>query len=151
MNADLRVTVAICTWNRSRLLQQTLERMTHLVVPPGLWWELLVINNNSTDDTDQVVASFEQRLPLRLAFEPVPGLSHARNAVLRLAAGSYILWTDDDVLVSEGWLAAFVEAVRAHPSASSVRRPDRPVVRRKARPGPARGVPGPRDRLLRPG
>ena len=109
------------------MLRQTLERMTRLVVPPRIWWELLVVNNNSTDDTDRVVALFERRLPLRLVFEPVPGLSHARNTALRLAAGSYILWTDDDVLVAEGWLAAFVEAVRAHPSAAAYGGPIDPL------------------------
>jgi glycosyltransferase involved in cell wall biosynthesis len=118
VQADLRVTVVICTWNRASLLSETLERMTRLIVPPGVSWDLLIVNNNSTDETEAVATSFERRLPLRAVFEPVPGLSHARNTALRIATGDYILWTDDDVLVSEGWLMGFVEAIRAQPSAS---------------------------------
>ena len=47
----MRITVAICTWNRCELLRQTLEQMTKLVIPPRVVWELLVVNNNCTDDT----------------------------------------------------------------------------------------------------
>ena len=118
MADDIRVTVAICTWNRAELLELALERMARLVVPPDTWWELVVVNNNSTDNTDKVLERFERRLPLRRVFEPMPGLSNARNTALREAKGDYVLWTDDDVLVSEGWLGGFVESVRANPSAS---------------------------------
>ena len=48
------VTVAICTWNRSALLRETLDQFTRLRIPPGVSWELLIINNNSTDATDEV-------------------------------------------------------------------------------------------------
>ena len=50
----MEITVAICTWNRARLLDETLTHLAELVVPSGLEWELLVINNNCTDHTDEV-------------------------------------------------------------------------------------------------
>ena len=86
------VTVAICTWNRSPLLRTTLERMTELVVPADTAWEILVVNNNCTDDTDQVVAEFEGRLPIRMVNEPAPGKSHALNRATDDAAGRYLLY-----------------------------------------------------------
>ena len=104
------ISVAICTWNHSALLRQTLEQFTHLVIPPELEWELLVVNNNSTDATDDVIASFIGRLPIRRLFEPRPGLSNARNTAVREARGEYLLWTDDDSFVDERWLAAYAEA-----------------------------------------
>jgi glycosyltransferase involved in cell wall biosynthesis len=113
-----RLTVAICTWNRSALLQQTLERMTQLADPPGGPWELLVINNNSTDETEAVVSRFASRLPLRSVLESTPGLSHARNRAVAEARGEYLLFTDDDVLVDPGWLIAYDAAFRADPVAS---------------------------------
>ena len=57
-----RLTVAICTWNRCHLLQQTLEEMTKMTVPTGVDWELVVVNNNCSDATDEVIASFARRL-----------------------------------------------------------------------------------------
>ena len=113
-----RLTVAICTWNRSKLLGQTLERMTRLSVPAGLDWELVVVNNRSTDATDAVLASFAGRLPLRPVFEPVAGQSSARNAAVREARGEYIVWTDDDVLVDASWLAAYADAFERWPRAA---------------------------------
>jgi len=114
----MHVTVAICTWNRAALLAQTLEQMRQLVIPPGVTWELIVVNNNCTDDTDQVITRFADALPIRRVFEPTPGLSHARNAAIARASGELILWTDDDVLVSPQWLAAYVTAAHSDPGAS---------------------------------
>src|SRR5690348_908357 len=104
MSADTpRLTVAICTWNRARALRTTLEQLTRVRVPAGAAWELLVVNNNCTDDTDAACREFETRLPIRLLHEPTPGQSHARNLAIRESRGAYIAWTDDDVLVDEGW------------------------------------------------
>ena len=107
----MSVTVAICTWNRAALLDQTLARMRELRVPAGTEWELLVVNNNCTDHTDAVLAKHASALPLRRIAEPTPGLSHARNAALAAARGEYLLWTDDDVLVEPDWLAEAVGTV----------------------------------------
>lgn len=120
------VTVAICTWNRAALLDQTLGQMRHLHIPDGIEWELLVVNNNSTDDTDEVIARHTDRLPIRRLFEPEPGLSHARNRVLANSCGELILWTDDDVLVDSGWMDAVVSAARRHPNAAGFGGPIEP-------------------------
>jgi glycosyltransferase involved in cell wall biosynthesis len=114
----MNITVAICTWNRSDLLKQTLEQAAQLLIPQGIEWELLVVNNNSTDATDEVLASFASRLPLRTVFEAQAGLSHARNRAVREAHGDYILWTDDDVLVDENWLAEYFRAFSRWPDAA---------------------------------
>jgi len=91
-------------------LRSTLEQFTKLRVPSGRGWELLVINNNCTDDTDQVCDEFRSRLPIRILHEARAGQSYARNLAIREAKGSYILWTDDDVLVDPDWLASILDA-----------------------------------------
>jgi glycosyltransferase involved in cell wall biosynthesis len=104
------VTVSICTWNRSRLLRETLRRMAQLVIPSGIEWELVVVDNNSTDSTPEVIREFMSVLPLHSAVEMRPGVSHARNTAMAHSHGVYTLCTDDDVLVDPQWLAAYVEA-----------------------------------------
>lgn len=111
------VTVAICTWNRAALLDQTLARMAGLRIPPGLGWELVVVNNNSTDDTDAVIARHAPYLPLRRLFEPNPGLSNARNRAVTEARGELLVWTDDDVQVDPDWLAEYAKAAARFPHA----------------------------------
>lgn len=113
----MRITVAICTWNRSALLRQTLNELTRIVVPADLAWELIVVDNNSTDATAEVVRSFGGRLPVRSVFEPRGGLSNARNRAVEECTGDYIVWTDDDVLVDPGWLDAYASAFARWPDA----------------------------------
>lgn len=113
----MKITVAICTWNRCALLKETLEQVARLTIPRDVEWELVVVNNNSTDKTRQVLATFASRLPLRTFLEAEPGLSNARNRAVHEATGDYILWTDDDVLVDEQWMAAYCDAFVRWPKA----------------------------------
>lgn len=113
----MRVSIAICTWNRASLLDATLAEMEKLAIPAGIEWELLVVNNNCTDDTSRVIAQRASRLPVRELHEPKQGLSNARNRALDAANGDIVLWTDDDALVDADWLTAYVSAARANPDA----------------------------------
>lgn len=124
-NPSVTFTVGICTWNRASLLRQTLERLAR-VDHPDSSWELIVVNNGSTDETEQVLDLMASRLPLRRVFEPEPGLSCARNAVVRHATGDYIIWTDDDVIVDKDWLRAYERAIKRCPDAAIFGGPIRP-------------------------
>ena len=114
----IRITVAICTWNRCHLLHKTLARLAEVGVPGGVTRDVVVVNNNCTDETNAVVAALSARLPLRLVVEPTPGLSNARNAALRHAVGDYLAWIDDDVLVDTEWLPSLADAIRRCPDAA---------------------------------
>jgi glycosyltransferase involved in cell wall biosynthesis len=114
----MRVTVAICTWNRARLLDQTLTEFHNLRIPAGVEWELIAVNNNSTDDTDAVLARHAFKLPLFSLFERCQGKSYAANLAVQHSRGDLILWTDDDVLVDPEWLAEYVKAAEQWPSAT---------------------------------
>ena len=120
------VTVAICTWNRSQLLNLTLQELTTLRIPKGVQWRLLVVNNNCRDDTDSVIRRYEGALPIERLFEPKPGLSNARNCALAEARGEWIVWTDDDVLIDPDWLVGFSETVDRFPNAAAVGGPIAP-------------------------
>jgi glycosyltransferase involved in cell wall biosynthesis len=106
----MTATIAICTWNRSEALAVTLDHLTRLRIPAGVEWELLVVNNNCTDDTDEVCRRFEGRLPLRLLHETRPGKSFALNLAISESRGTYILWTDDDVIIDPEWMAILLAA-----------------------------------------
>lgn len=113
----MRVTVAICTWNRPALLDRTLAALGDVRVPAGLGWEVVVVNNAGTAATDAVVLRNANRLPVRVVAEPTPGLSHARNRAVEESAGDLIVFTDDDVLVEPDWLAEYVAAAERFPAA----------------------------------
>lgn len=110
----ITATVGICTWNRAKLLDQTLAKFESLRVPAGVTWELLVVNNNCTDETDAVVQSYQGRLPVRLIHETTPGKVHALNRTIAEARGEFLFFTDDDALVEPDWLAEVLSAFRTH-------------------------------------
>ncbi len=122
----MHITVAICTWNRAALLDQTLTRLRDLRIPPGLSWELLVVENNCTDSTADVLARHATLLPLRTLHEPHQGHSHARNRAVAEARGELLLWTDDDVLAHPDWLAEHAKAAQHFPAALFFGGPVRP-------------------------
>ena len=112
----MKISIAICTWNRARLLDQTLESISHLNIPKGLDWELVLVDNNSTENAvPLVISGWRSQLPLVTAIEKEQGHSAARNRAVELASGDYIVWTDNDVLVSRDWLAAYADAFRKNP------------------------------------
>jgi glucosyl-dolichyl phosphate glucuronosyltransferase len=101
------ISVIICTYNRYESLARTLEGLAQLRVPPELMWELIIIDNNSSDQTLETVKSFMSRdaaLRLKYVFEPVPGLSQARNRGIRESQGTILAFLDDDVIVARDWL-----------------------------------------------
>lgn len=116
--ADLDITVLICTRNRADRLRNVLASAAQMRIPDGLQWELVVVDNGSSDNTAEVALSFIDRLPVRVAREDKAGLSHARNRGVAEARGRYICWTDDDVVIDEGWLAAYAAAFARHPEAA---------------------------------
>jgi len=114
----MRITVAICTFNRAKLLARTLSCVEGVAVPDGIELQLVVVDNNSTDETDSVLSSFESRLPLLRLFEPKQGHTNARNTAIEHARGELILWTDDDVLVGREWIAEYARAAQSQPEAA---------------------------------
>lgn len=129
----LDVTIALCTRNRAAQLSRALASLCALTVPEGTTWEVIVVDNGSSDETGRVLQEFAGRLPVRGLFEPVPGLSRARNCALEAARGRYICWTDDDVLLSPQWLAAYLEAFRRHPDAALFGGPIAPILQHPIR------------------
>lgn len=89
-----------------------------LEVPAGTSWEVVLVDNASTDDTAAVIDRFRDRLPIRAFVEPTLGVSAGRNRAVDEARGAYILWIDDDALVSPRWLAIFLDAFARWPEAS---------------------------------
>lgn len=113
----MHVTVAICTWNRAKLLDATLTQMRQLRIPAGVTWELLVVNNNCSDETDEVLARHVTALPLKRLFEARQGHCPARNCAIAATTGDILVWTDDDVMVDPEWLAEYVAAFERWPEA----------------------------------
>lgn len=114
------VTIALCTYNRSRLLSRAIEA---LLREPGIGHgsEVLVVDNRSTDDTAAIASSYAERYPfVRVVREEQQGLSHARNRAFRSSEAEYVAYLDDDAVVQAGWLGAFFDAVECSGHAGAI-------------------------------
>jgi glycosyltransferase involved in cell wall biosynthesis len=111
-----RATILICTYNRARLLRETLAALSELIAPPDCEFEIVVVDNNSTDATPAVLAEAAAKspVPIRTAREPQQGKSFALNRGLSMARGDVVALTDDDVWVNPNWLARIVADFREH-------------------------------------
>jgi len=102
----MKISVIVCTYNRSQSLTQALESVAASQMPQSDDWEVLIIDNNSKDQTREAAEAFCRRDPIRFRyiFEPVQGKSHALNRGIREAQSDALAFMDDDVTVEPNWL-----------------------------------------------
>ena len=111
------LTVLLATRDRASLLHDVLEAYCHLQSPPS-GWKVVIVNNGSTDHTDQVIASFADRLPIQSVLEPKSGKNYALNAGLDRVEGDLTVLTDDDVFPAPDWLVHLRKAADELPEYS---------------------------------
>lgn len=111
-----RVTVAVCTRNRSEDLALCLPALLRLDYPN---LDLLVVDNAPGDDSSERLVQ-EQYPQVRYVLEPRPGLDWARNRAVNEAEGDIIAFTDDDVIVDEQWVRALVRVFNESPDVMAV-------------------------------
>ncbi len=109
----MTVSVIICTRDRGTLIEATLNSILAGRHRPD---ELLVVDQSDGEDTrravEQIAAGAGEVLYLPT---PTRGLSRARNVGLEGSRGDLIVFTDDDVVVEEDWLAEIVREFAAYP------------------------------------
>ncbi len=124
----MKISVAICTWNRADLLRMTLRSFSQLDSNASGDWELVVVDNNSTDSTPFVCKEFSSSLPIRIVSERQQGHSFSRNCAVANSTGDFILWTDDDVLVPANWIASYRAAMALFPDVDFFGGPIEPIL-----------------------
>ena len=114
---QMNITVIVCTYNRSGLLETALKSIVASEIPTDIAWEILVADNNSKDGTRAMVEEFIRRHPgrLRYLFEPRQGKSNALNSAIAAARGEVVAFADDDITVHPQWLYALTAPVLAGP------------------------------------
>jgi glycosyltransferase involved in cell wall biosynthesis len=101
---DILISVIICTYNRSDYLKKAIQSLVNQTLDRS-FYEILVIDNHSTDDTKDIVNNeFSNVQNLRYIFEPIIGLSQARNTGWKKGKGEFIAYLDDDAQASKDWL-----------------------------------------------
>jgi glycosyltransferase involved in cell wall biosynthesis len=114
----LGVSVVIPCYNGAERLPETLAHIAVQRVPPGLQWEVVLVDNGSTDGTAEVARRAwpaSAPTPLRIAHEPRLGLSHAHVRSFAEARHELVTFVEDDNWIAPDFLAVALEVMQAHP------------------------------------
>lgn len=105
------ITIVVCTYNRAQDLKVLLESAIAQSAAPDSY-DILIVDNASTDSTKKLAESYcAQYSNVYYAFEPMQGLSHARNCGWRLAQGTYVAYVDDDCKLPAGWISRGLDII----------------------------------------
>lgn len=114
---QIRLTVAICTYNRCAYLRDTLSDLAKQRYD-GQDVEILVVNNASTDGTDKLLSGYVHvgNLGFSTVLEVRQGLSYARNRALSESGAHFVLYIDDDVFLDDDFIQNWVQFIDSNPS-----------------------------------
>lgn len=114
----MKISIVIPTYNRAKLLADTLPALASQKLADGVDYEVLFVSNGSTDHTEAVMRDAMARWPGRFRYwriEPTGGPSAPRNHGIRAAEGDVIVILDDDVLPQSDLVMAYADFHRRHP------------------------------------
>ena len=115
MNISPSVSVIIATYNRARLLPQTLDSVLSQSFQD---FELIVVDDGSSDDTRDLLATYKDRI--QYIYQENRGPSAARNLGARHAKAKWISFQDSDDLCLPHHLKTLHGFVQAHPGCGMV-------------------------------
>jgi glycosyltransferase involved in cell wall biosynthesis len=93
------ISLVIPAYNEEAYLPACLDAVMRNVADKAL--EIIVVDNNSSDGTRQVV----ERYPtVKYVFEPIKGITRARQRGLLSATGDIVAYVDADTLPPPGWI-----------------------------------------------
>lgn len=106
MNSRTDISVVVCTYNRAALLERALQSLVIQQCPPGLEYEIVIVDDGSTDQTAEIVREVKRCTDRRVVYirENGRGISAARNTGVHAARSEWIAFTDDDQIAEPAWL-----------------------------------------------
>lgn len=105
--AKSQIAAIICTHNRDNYLGAAIDSLLNQDCDN---FEVLVVDNGSSDRTLQIVEARLSDPRLKYIYEPVLGLSVARNTGAKATTTPILAYLDDDAVASPQWLKVLVEA-----------------------------------------
>ncbi len=106
------VSIIVPCYNYGHYLAETLE---NLIEQSWQFWECIIVDDGSTDNSKQVAESFiKSDTRFKYIFQQNQGLSAARNAGIDVCKGSYIQFLDADDMLEENKLKKQVSYLEKH-------------------------------------
>lgn len=104
------ISVLICTYKRPILLQKCIESVLYQNTKSE--YEVIVIDNDVEKSAQQIVEKY--RTKIQYFFQPLKGLSYARNMAVSKANGEFILFIDDDEYADINWISYMIDCQKKY-------------------------------------
>ena len=127
------VSVCVCTCRRPEGLLRCLASIEAAQRPPGLAFEVVVVDNDARPSAEAAARRFAagSALALRYVHEARSGVSFARNRCLAEARGALVAFIDDDEWCDTRWLVQLHAAMTGAGAPDVVLGPVKPVFERE--------------------
>ena len=115
---SIRISVQICSYNRSHLLERSLRALMAQDLPPDEY-EIVFVDDGSTDGSADMARRLAEESACRIKVfsKPNDGLSRARNLGIRNCEGEIILFMDDDTFADPALLREHLVVHAQYPDA----------------------------------
>lgn len=116
MTAPPRVSIIIVSWNAQHLLERFFPTVVASDYPE---LEIIIADNASTDDSVQWL---EEHYPeVTIVIHPENWLfSRGNNEAVPHSTGDYVVFLNNDVAVTPGWLSPLVDLMESNPEVGAV-------------------------------
>jgi len=122
MSDRIKISIVICSYNRALYIVDAMDSLYHQTLNKA-FYEVIVVNNNSTDNTAAVCESYiSNHLDAHYIYcnESKQGASFARNTGAAIAKGELICFMDDDAIANKNYLENIIRFFETYTDAGGL-------------------------------
>lgn len=105
-NINPKISLVIPAFNEEKYIGACLDSV--IKNSQGIFFELIVVDNASTDNTKKVAEGFSE---VRVVYEGDKGLTKARQRGLDASKGDYVAYIDADTVMPENWSEILLDLI----------------------------------------
>tara|TARA_R110001583_G_scaffold77998_2_gene211871 strand:- start:105 stop:1013 length:909 start_codon:yes stop_codon:yes gene_type:complete len=106
------LSVVFATYKSEDILEKSLKAYCN--INTNYQWELIIIDNADSAETRELIANYNDKLPIHFIEKSKPGKNNALNLALPLVKGDLIFFTDNDVIFAEDTIDIVIEAAKSN-------------------------------------
>jgi len=119
---DIKVTIGLCAKNAAKIVKTAFNSISIQDYPHKLM-KLVIVDNGSSDNTLLLAMEFAQETDIKtfVTSSRGKGLGATRQIAVENAEGDYIVWVDDDLVLSKDFIRNQVEFMEKNPNVGAAR------------------------------
>jgi GT2 family glycosyltransferase len=114
----VEISIIIPSHNKTAYLMNCLKSVVANTTSFNGQYEVIVVDNGSTESAFQIMHTIPDLRLVKLPHNK--GFIEACNAAARKARGKYLVFLNNDTMVTAGWLEALMRAIKADPMIGAV-------------------------------